>query len=68
MVAVVEMGKHSVVVNQGGHELEGLAYKSDWDDISNSDYMYCCMRHWVVVCFDQQNWPNQGTSLLLLQW
>ena len=30
--------------------------------------MYCCIGHWVVVCFDQQNFPDQKTSLLLLEW
>ena len=35
MVVVVEMGNHSVVVHQGGHELEGLSSKIDWDDVSS---------------------------------
>ena len=68
MVAVVEMGNHFVVVHQGGHELEGLASKRDWDDFSSWGCMYCCMGHWVVVFFDQQNLPDQKTSLLLLEW
>ena len=29
MVAVAEMGNHSVVVYQGGHKLAGLASKRD---------------------------------------
>ena len=43
MVAVVEMGNHSVVVHQGGHELEGLASKRDLDYFSSWGYMYWCM-------------------------
>ena len=45
MVAVVEMGNHFIVVHLGGHELEGLASKRDWDDFSSWGYMYCCMGH-----------------------
>ena len=56
---MVEMGNQSVVVHQGGHELEGLAFKRDWDDFSSWGCIYCCMGHWVVVCFDQQNLPDQ---------
>ena len=67
-MAVVEMGNHSVVVHQGGHEMEGLASKRDWDDFSSWGYMYFYMGHWVVVCFDQQNLPDQKTSILLLEW
>ena len=29
VVAVVEMGNHSIVLHQGGHKLEGLASKRD---------------------------------------
>ena len=64
---MVEMGNHSVVMHQGGYELEGLDSKRDWDDFSSWGCLYCCMGHWVVVCFDQQNLP-QKTSLLLLEW
>ena len=67
-MAMVEMGNHSTLVHQGEHELEGLASKRDWDDFSNWGCMYCFIGHWVVVFFDQQNLPNQKTSLLLLEW
>ena len=52
---MVEMGNHFVVMHQGGHELEVLASKRDWDDFSSWGCMYCCMGHWVVVCCDQKN-------------
>ena len=65
---MVEMGNYSVVVHQGGHELEGMASKRDWDVFSNWGCMYGFMGHWVVVCFDQQNFPDHKTSPLLLEW
>ena len=67
-MVVVETRNQTVVWYQGAYKQGDLAYKRNQGGSPNWDYMYCYMGHWVEVCFDQQNKPNQGTSLLLLEW